>query len=146
MRVRAAETPKYATKQMRSEDTIPMGMALWGFFTSSPGGAQEHDFRGKKCRGRKTPKRARGQQNISHIYLLASTSRRSLWERSICPGISVYGTLGRLHPRQLWSFAQPGGGWGRVRSSRVNGGTRTSRQSPTLSIRIRRSTGSNIEF
>lgn len=40
MRVRAAETPKYATKQISSEDTIPMGMALWGFFTSSPGGAQ----------------------------------------------------------------------------------------------------------
>ena len=36
MRVRAAETPKYATKQMSSEDTMPIGMALWGFFTSSP--------------------------------------------------------------------------------------------------------------
>lgn len=48
MRVSAAETPKYATKQIRSEDTIPMGMALWGFFTSSPGGTQK---RGKKCSG-----------------------------------------------------------------------------------------------
>lgn len=34
--VRAADTPKYATKQIRREETIPMGMALWGFFTSSP--------------------------------------------------------------------------------------------------------------
>ncbi|TNN48661.1 hypothetical protein EYF80_041118 [Liparis tanakae] len=33
MRVRAAETPKYATKQMSSEDTMPMGMALWGYNT-----------------------------------------------------------------------------------------------------------------
>lgn len=51
MRVSAAETPKYATKQIRSEDTIPMGMALWGFFTSSPGGTQKRVFRGKKCSG-----------------------------------------------------------------------------------------------
>lgn len=51
MRVRAAETPKYATKQIRSEDTIPMGMALWGFFTSSPGGrqrAKKHSYRDQK--------------------------------------------------------------------------------------------------
>lgn len=36
MRVRAADTPKYATKQIRSEATMPIGIAFWGFFTSSP--------------------------------------------------------------------------------------------------------------
>lgn len=32
----AAETPKYARKHTVSDTTMPIGMALWGFFTSSP--------------------------------------------------------------------------------------------------------------
>ena len=36
MRVRAADTPKYARKQTVRDTTMPMGMAFWGFLTSSP--------------------------------------------------------------------------------------------------------------
>lgn len=36
MRVRAADTPKYAKKQMSRETTIPTGMERIGFFASSP--------------------------------------------------------------------------------------------------------------
>lgn len=34
--MRAADTAKYATKQMSSEDTMPIGIDFCGSFTSSP--------------------------------------------------------------------------------------------------------------
>ena len=41
MRVSAAETPKYAKKQIKSEITMPKGMDRWGFRASSPAGLEE---------------------------------------------------------------------------------------------------------